>query len=251
LDGGWQTLVDGLRQKAVEAGAVLLEGRAVTRIEQDGQVRAVLLEGEERLETRNAVITAGPAVACRLVREAERTSLEKWKEEAKPLLAACLDLALKRLPVPDRHLVIGVDRPVFFTHHSRVARLSEDGSRVVHLIKYLGTEPGDAQTHERELEQVMDRLHPGWRNQVVARHFLPHIVVSHDSPTADKSTFPGPAVPEVRGLYVAGDGYGHDELLADAALASAKRAAEAILRERPAQGEGGRMDGERGAVRIL
>jgi uncharacterized FAD-dependent dehydrogenase len=40
---------------------------------------------------------------------------------------------------------------------------------------------------------------------------------------------PGPAVPEVRGLYVAGEWAGHGELLVDAAAASGVRAARKLL----------------------
>lgn len=40
---------------------------------------------------------------------------------------------------------------------------------------------------------------------------------------------PGPAVPEISGLYVAGEWASHGELLVDASTASAKRAVQHIL----------------------
>jgi hypothetical protein len=40
---------------------------------------------------------------------------------------------------------------------------------------------------------------------------------------------PGPAVPEIQGLYVAGEWASHGEVLVDAATASAKRAIQHML----------------------
>ncbi|HEV8324571.1 MAG TPA: NAD(P)/FAD-dependent oxidoreductase, partial [Myxococcota bacterium] len=65
----------------------------------------------------------------------------------------------------------------------------------------------------------------------VARRFLPHLVVSHALCTASAGGAagrPGPAVPDVDGLCVAGDWVGAEGLLAEAALASARDAAERL-----------------------
>ena len=75
-------------------------------------------------------------------------------------------------------------------------------------------------------------MQPGWREGVVERRFLPHLTVYHALPTAKDGGShgrPGPAVPDIGNLYVAGDWVGPDGLLADASLASAKQAAECIL----------------------
>src|SRR5437899_239644 len=42
VDGGWQTLVDGLRHAAAAAGVRVVAGRRITRIEHDGAVRRFL-----------------------------------------------------------------------------------------------------------------------------------------------------------------------------------------------------------------
>jgi len=76
-------------------------------------------------------------------------------------------------------------------------------------------------------------MQPGWREVVVERRFLPSLVVSHMLVTAaagGTAGRPGPAVPGIRNLYVAGDWVGPEGMLADASLASAKRAAELITR---------------------
>ncbi|MED4609905.1 hypothetical protein [Paenibacillus validus] len=132
----------------------------------------------------------------------------------------------------DRHFAIGLDQPIFFSHHSRVAKLSHNGTLVMHLIKYIGSGDSHPQADERALEQTMDLLHPGWQQEVVARQYLPNITVVHDyMHIGRQDSQPGPAVSEVRGLYVAGDWASHGEMLADAAAASARRAALRLLKD--------------------
>ena len=68
----------------------------------------------------------------------------------------------------------------------------------------------------------------------MASRYLPKMTVMYDHDHVARTTPPGPRIPEVPGLYVAGDWSGHGELLADAAAASAKRAAVALLEDRKA-----------------
>jgi phytoene dehydrogenase-like protein len=78
----------------------------------------------------------------------------------------------------------------------------------------------------------VDRLQPGWRDVVVRARFLPRLRVAHDLPSAAQGGLagrPGPAVPDVPGLFVAGDWVGGTGLLADASLASAREAADAVI----------------------
>jgi phytoene dehydrogenase-like protein len=82
------------------------------------------------------------------------------------------------------------------------------------------------------LEEWLDRLQPGWRDVVVAQQFLPHIQVSGDMLQARRGGAagrPGPAVPDVRNLYVVGDWVGQEDQLANASFASARRAAQLML----------------------
>ncbi len=75
----------------------------------------------------------------------------------------------------------------------------------------------------------MDLMQPGWRDELVAYQFLPHMTVVQGS-CAFQDYLPfGPSVPEIPGFYIAGDGAGHSEMLVDASFASAKRAASSIL----------------------
>jgi hypothetical protein len=58
------------------------------------------------------------------------------------------------------------------------------------------------------------------------------MTVVHDFPHMKRMEDPGPAVPEIKGLYVAGDWASHGELLVDASVASAKRAVSHLLNTR-------------------
>lgn len=236
LDGGWQTIVDQLRERATRAGVNLLAGKQVKEIEHDGKVRRVIFSDGESMDISNVISTASPAETCRMVRGAEHTVLGRWREEARPVAAACLDLCLKKLPIPGRNYAMGLDLPIFFTNHSASAKLSEDGTLVVHLIKYHGSRSSDPKSDELMLEKTMSLLHPGWQREVVERQYLPNITVVHDYPHAGRTELlTGPAVPDIHGLYVAGDWASHGEMLVDAAAASARRAARAIISKLAAQ----------------
>lgn len=152
-----------------------------------------------------------------------------------------MDLCLMRLPVPNRFAVLGVDQPIYFGNQSKFTRLSEDGTSVVSIIKHNGTGGTDAKADERFLEQMMDLIQPGWRKELVARQYLPNMVVAHDyMHIGREDRFPSPAVPEITGLYVAGEWASHGELLADAATGSGRRAARCVLKDMEADRKSGR-----------
>jgi phytoene dehydrogenase-like protein len=232
LHGGWQTIVDQLRERAIQAGVTILNNANVTEIVvQEGRVHGLHFANGSRMDIRHVITTTAPVDTYRLVADANHTQLRRWKDEARPVMAACLDLGLKRLPVVNRHFAIGLDQPIFFTHHSRVAKLSDNGTWVMHLIKYNSAGESDPKADERLLEQTMNLLHPGWQKEVVAKQFLPNMTVVHDYMHIGRSGLPGPSVPEIRGLYVAGDWASHGEMLADAAAASARRASKQVLQD--------------------
>ncbi|MGG3885924.1 phytoene desaturase family protein [Brevibacillus panacihumi] len=229
LDRGWGTLVDELRKKAAEYGVHFLIKNKVNRIEhENGMVQHVLCEDGTRVSARNIILTTSPAIAHELVPHAEATALHTWREQAIEVTAACLDVALRRLPKPKQQFVYGIDQPVFLSNQSRAAYLSEDGAQVISLIKYQGMET-NSEKDLQDLEQTLDLVQPGWRDELVAKQYLPKITVCHDFMHVKRQENPGPAVPEINGLYVAGEWASHGELLVDAATASAKRAVQHIL----------------------
>jgi phytoene dehydrogenase-like protein len=232
LDGGWQTLVDRLRTAATTAGVRILSSARAAAIDRAGARWVVRLADGTMLDAGAVVIAAGPDAAAALLSGAEETVARRWADSAVAVKAACLDLALDRLPQPRATFALGIDQPLYFSVHSAVAKFGPHGKAVVHVAKYLGTTPSDPDRDERELEALLDLVQPGWRALVLQRRFLPDMLVANDLPRATRGGTvgrPGPEIPGAPGLYVVGDWVGADGMLADASLASAKRAAGMIL----------------------
>ncbi len=230
VDDGWQTLVDGLERVARTAGVRLRLGERVSAVESDAAVRGVRLANGELQPARAVVLAVPPEAAVGLLGEACPAALRASVAGAQPARAACLDLALDSLPRPQARFALGIDQPLYLSVHSAVARLAPPGGATVHVAKYLTPDAdGDPRRDERELEATMDRVQPGWREQVRARRFLPSMTVVPALPRADQGGLAGRPAVDVAGrvgLYLAGDWVGPSGLLADASLASAKQAAE-------------------------
>ncbi|HXU08024.1 MAG TPA: FAD-dependent oxidoreductase [Blastocatellia bacterium] len=234
LDEGWQTLVDGLREVALKSGVAIETESRVEAVTRDGgrAVNGVRLADGRVTRASSVVIAASPSVAASVVQDAERTSLARWAEEAIPVRAACFDVALSSLPAPRATFALGIDRPLYLSVHSATAKLAPQGGALIQVAKYL--EPNhraSAETVERELEGALDLIQPGWREVIVHRRFLPDMIVMNALPLASLGGTqgrPGPEVSGVPGLFVAGDWVGREGLLVDAALASAKEAANKI-----------------------
>ncbi|KEK23524.1 phytoene desaturase family protein [Bacillus gaemokensis] len=231
VDGGWETIITKLREEAMNAGVQFIANKNVIEIEHSANIQRIRCSSDESVEVPTVVITIPPKEAYKIVRGAKDTALHIWKEQSVPVTAAALDLGLRKLPNPSHQFVLGLDQPVFFTNQSRAAKLSDDGTVVVGLIKYQNPTLHISNSDEDKilLEHTMDRLHPNWQQELVVKQYLPKITVVYDFPHIGRTENPGPAVPEMPGVYVAGDWAGHDELLADAAVASGKRAALQIL----------------------
>ena len=131
----------------------------------------------------------------------------------------------------NRPFALGIDVPLYASVHTKYAKLAPEGHAVIHVARYRApNEPSEA--IEKELEGALDRLQPGWRDVVVHRRFLPQMVVANAMARADRGGETGRAdvrVGDVDRLWICGDGVGPEGMLADAALASAVRAAESIL----------------------
>jgi phytoene dehydrogenase-like protein len=229
LHDGWQQLVDGLRTAALEAGAEITARARVETIEHDDRVRAVHLADGMRLAVDGVVLAAGgPRTAARLLDGPAREIADGWAGRAVPVRAATYELSLRGRHDDPHVWMLGIDRPVYVNVHSHFARgVAPEGGTLVQVLRYLGPEEPSA-AHRADIEQALDAALPGWRSDLVEDRFLPSLAVMHDTPAAAGGGFagrPGPAVPGVEGLAVAGDWVGPRGLLADAALASAKQAA--------------------------
>jgi phytoene dehydrogenase-like protein len=260
VDEGWQKIVDSLHSTAISAGVHFVSSSRIVGVVHDHSVRAVELGGleldadrtdtmaiaypEQRPEdiegalipAETVLLAVDPNTAAELAGDVGNS----WKT-ARPVTAACLDVALRGLPEPRNTFALGIDSPLYFSVHSAFAQLTPKGGALIHLAKYRkeqhatdeeleGSKPrrGSAAVEdEQELEALLDRMQPGWRELLVHRRFLPAMTVSNALVTPNAPR-PSP-VTSIRGLYIAGDWVGDEGMLSDAALASARAAAKAIL----------------------
>jgi phytoene dehydrogenase-like protein len=231
LDGGWQSLVDALEARALEAGVELRRGAKVDRVNHDGTARGIELAGGERCAADAVILAGGPGEASALVDDGRHAFFAGALDRVLPIRAACLDLGLSSLPNPKRLFAIGVDRPLYYSVHSAAARLAPEGQATVCLARYLGAdEHPSREALEADFHALLDALQPGWRARVVTHKLLRDLVVAHDLPQAAQGGLAGRTPGRVSGianLYLAGDWVGPEGMLADASFASARAAARA------------------------
>src|SRR5918994_1496412 len=248
LDGGWQTLVDGLITVATNAKAKIVRGKKATNVQRGNSGWLVTLSDHTQISAKILVIAAGPKDAYGLFQDNERPEvLSKVVKEAKPVRMACLDVALSSLPQKDVLFALGIDSPLYFSVHSAAARLTPENGALIHVSKYLGASIQSKPKEDgQELEELLDLLQPGWRNVVVKKRPLPNMVVSNALVTAANSGLSGRADPKIEdNLYIVGDWVGSEGLLSSASFASAKRAAQLINN---VLGESSRNHGERPSI---
>jgi phytoene dehydrogenase-like protein len=227
LHGGWQSLVDALREVALRAGVEIRAGARARSVEQDGRVRGVAL-ADGAIPAAAVVLALGPAEASELVSGGQHPELAAHAKGTAPVRAASLDVGLAMLPEPRRLFALGIDEPTYASVHSAWADLAPAGSALVQVARYLAPdEPAERAGLEAELEGVLDALQPGWRAHVVTRKLLRELVVVHELPRAATGGLAGrplSRVQSVAGLFLAGDWVGPVGMLADGALASGREA---------------------------
>jgi phytoene dehydrogenase-like protein len=233
LDGGWQVLVDGLRDRLMQHGVEIRTGARAEAVHDDGDGVTVRLVSGEDLHGRTAVVAIDPAGAVEILGLSDDASLSRWTAGCTPVRAACLDVALSRLPRPHRRVAFGLDQPLYFSVHSASARLAPEGISVLHVMKYLGASREKPPLEvEAELEAYLETIQPGWSDHVMARRFLPGMTVAPSLPRAEEAGLAGRPDVEVRdhpNIFLAGDWVGPEGMLADASAASARAAARRVL----------------------
>jgi len=233
LDGGWQTLIDGLLAVAKNANARIVMGKKAIRVKRnDSSGWQVLLDNKTEVSAKIVVIAAGPNDAYSLFDDNERPEvLFKAAKEAKPIRLVCLDVALSSLPDKDTLFALGADRPLYFSVHSAYAKLAPKDGALIHVAKYLGTSIQPKPREDQpELEEFLDLLQPGWRQVLVKKRPLPNMVVSNALVTAADGGLGGrPDTKIADNLYIVGDWVGKEGIVSNASVASAKRASQQIL----------------------
>ena len=231
LDGGWQSLVDGLVGAATRAGAKLLDGERATAIQARTDGTCEVRTPARTLQAASVVVAAGsPAAARALLPHAPA-----WELGA-PATAACLDLGLRR--VPATMVAYGLDQPLYFSTHSPKARLAPPGGAVVHAMRY------GARTSAEDRAQLwaLARRCGIDERDVAVQRFLHEMTVCHalTRPGSGLSGRPAIDATGTAGVFLAGDWVGATGLLADASFASGeaawRAAAEHVMRRRAATG---------------
>ncbi len=230
VDGGWQSLVDALRQAAEAAGARTVTGARVEGVEHaGGQVTGVRLREGDLVRASAVIVATTPTEALQLVDGGAYPALRTIVDALVPARVACLDVALCHLPNARHTVVQVVDRPLFLSTQSAYAQVAPTGAALVSTFKQLDPrQPSDADADERDLEGLLDAAQPGWGDVLVKRVYLPRIEAVGTLVTAASDGFagrPGVPVPGLANLYLAGDWVGPEGFLADASLASARQAA--------------------------
>ncbi len=148
LDGGWQTLVDGLRQVALASGAKMMTHTRVAAIEISEERHIVRLADGGAYQASAVVLALDPQSASALVANGTHTDLNRWAAQSIPTRVACFDVALRCLPKPQHLYTLGIDRPLYYSVHSAWAKLAPEGSALIHTMKYL-IAWGDSDTGDR------------------------------------------------------------------------------------------------------
>jgi phytoene dehydrogenase-like protein len=224
LNGGWQTIVDGLRRVAVASGVRIESSALVAALERRSPraVAGVRLADGRYIPASSVVIAATPADVDAL------SEVTRFEQALRPVRVATIDLALKSLPRPKRIVAFGADEPTYFSVHSAVASLAPRGGAMIHATKYLAPDERADPDVDRELEVLIDDMQPGWRNVLDTKLFLPNLTVTHAELLAAAGGIGGRPSPQLEAfdnVFIAGDWVGWRGQLSDAAAASATDAA--------------------------
>jgi phytoene dehydrogenase-like protein len=255
LDRGWQSLVNGLVAAAQDTRKVrIVTGKRVMSIaNNDNSLSTWTVNFSDGTKTSASklIMATSPMNIWDMLKHNYNESSDSnrdngyisffsrmVKEISRPVRAACLDIALNKLPNPKQTFALDIDHPLYLSVHSKYAKLTPEdrGGALVHLLKYLGSgiDP-NPKNDRKELEDVMDLIQPGWQYEVIRERFLPNMIVFNSSVTASRGGIggrPNAKVANAENLYMVGDWVGPKGLLSDASFSSAKDAAQLILEEK-------------------
>jgi hypothetical protein len=207
LERGWDQLVDAL---TAIPGVRIAEGGALLELPDAAAV----------------VLAAGsPAAAAALAGvPVDRLAVGPAAE------VACLDLGIRG--EPPHPVALGLDVPIYASHHSSPGGRAPRGHSVVALAEYLAPE---VEPSSERLDAFAGTMGIA-RESVVARRYLHRMVACTAIPVASHGGLPGRPDIDVLarlanrpGTFVAGDWIGPEGHLADAVLASARAAALAAV----------------------
>ncbi|MFS1511082.1 phytoene desaturase family protein [Chengkuizengella sp. SCS-71B] len=233
LDGGWQTIVDQLKQQALSHGVTIKENHHIIELQGTNPNITVIDNLDETFTSEHVISTSTPANTLSMVKSKQLSStLKQHRDLCLPVKGAFWDIVLKKTTNLNVKFALGLDEPLYYSNQSAVANLvTEKNLHVIHLGRYLSVdEELDSKKIHNQLKKFLGVLEPDWEKEVVFQRFLPSITVCNAMPLTNMPTI-NSEIPEIPGLYIAGDWVTTGGLLADASITSAKSAADAILEE--------------------
>ncbi len=230
LHGGWQQIVEALREKALSPKTSFLH-EEVKRVKQGESGTVILGTATSEYEFDRVVFALPYKAAEKLV---PNLVDDTTKRKLMPAKIACLDLCLKKLPNEHITFSLGFETPLYYSVHSAAADLAPKGAALVCLGYYLNSDEQGNEKHEDAMLSLMDQLQDGWRSELVYKRFLPNMVASSTISTAALNGSNGISAPEahnsdLKNILFCGDWVGEKDILADASLASGTTAARIIV----------------------
>ncbi|NDI34913.1 phytoene desaturase family protein [Chengkuizengella sediminis] len=233
LDGGWQTLVDQLKQQALSYGVTIKENHHITELLGASPDITLIDSLDETFTTKHVISTSTPANTLSMVKSEKLSStLKLYRDLCIPVKGSFWDIVLKKTTNLNVKFALGLDEPLYYSNQSAVANLAtEPNLHVIHLGKYLPTdEKLDPKKNHNQLKKFLDKIEPDWEEEVVFQRYLPSLTVYNALPSTNMPSI-NSEIPEIPGLYVAGDWVTTKGLLVDASITSAKSAADAIIEQ--------------------
>lgn len=227
MDDGWAQMLDKLVDKANAIGVTIETGASVKSVESaDDGVSVWVGDAKEPVQAKHVIAAVPPQSAQKLLPQS--TALAEAVSTIQPIVVACLTLGLRKLPKPKTLIAQGLGIPFYTSTHSASAKLAPSGQALLQAAIYIA--PDDDRTpdqHRAALDQWLDQIQPGWREQIETSEFLPRMTVVHSFMEAGQKR-PPITIADLPNVYVIGDWVESTEMLADGSFASAQMAADII-----------------------
>jgi phytoene dehydrogenase-like protein len=237
---GWSQMIDALSEQIKANGGELSLGKRAERLDlgsasTEASGLGVWVDGA-RWEAEQIIVALDPGSCRRLL---ERSNITPPKtaqgrglfEDIEPLRAACLDVALARLPQGAVDLVLDPRAPAYIGLPSMSTKMGPAGQLLQAALYLDPDQPRSAAQCLEQLEASIKARYPDWRGLERARRYSPKLKVVSHLPSAQQGGLEARASIDALGLpgiWLAGDWIGAKGWLGDASAASALRAAEAV-----------------------
>ncbi|MFN8575272.1 MAG: FAD-dependent oxidoreductase [Candidatus Sericytochromatia bacterium] len=223
IDYGWQSLIKQLEEIALKLGVDINTGSKIDKVVEDKEYSNIIFKNSLSLNFDYIIFSISPNEILSLL---DNEKIKEYVNEVKPIKVSCLDLALEKLPNPNISFILGIDKDIYYSVHSKYAFLSKNNKTIVHLIKYLSND-NEAKNSLKDFENLMDIVQPDWEKYIIKQRFLPKMIVSNNIyPSSGKR--PNVKLEGTSNIYICGDWVGNKGLLADASLSSSIEATNII-----------------------